>query len=173
MLNKCLLGHWPVCHWRPFRTKFLTRVLTVKLGSAQKVTKDPKRVPKVPAGNSRPGWCSGRGAHIGWQGPAHGLGVPASALCMPPDLTYQGGQPGTTPPQRTRRGWSLTLRPWAVMFRDWRRKHAEQAPSRKQESILGWTVSYTPSTYETDLLTGKPGPPDGRAPGLIPRLSIA
>ena len=36
-----------------------------------------------------------------------------------------------------------------------------------------WTLSYMPSTYENDIPTGKPGPLDRRAPGLVPRLSIA
>ena len=36
-----------------------------------------------------------------------------------------------------------------------------------------WTLSYMPSIYGNDTPTGKPGPPDGRTPGLIPRLSIA
>ena len=36
-----------------------------------------------------------------------------------------------------------------------------------------WTLSSMPSIYGNDIATGKPGPPDGRAPGLIPRLSIA
>ena len=36
-----------------------------------------------------------------------------------------------------------------------------------------WTLSYMPSIYGNDIPTGKPGPPDGRTPGLIPRLSIA
>uniref|UniRef100_A0A4W2EMM7 RNA-directed DNA polymerase n=1 Tax=Bos indicus x Bos taurus TaxID=30522 RepID=A0A4W2EMM7_BOBOX len=36
-----------------------------------------------------------------------------------------------------------------------------------------WTLSYMPSTYGNDTATGKPDPPDGRTPGLIPRLSIA
>ena len=51
----------------------------------------------------------------------------------------------------------------------WRRKQTKQAPSWKQGSILGglWTLSYMPSIYANDIPTGKPGPPDGRAPGLI------
>ena len=36
-----------------------------------------------------------------------------------------------------------------------------------------WTLSYIPSTYENDILTGKPDTPEGRVPGLIPGLSIA
>ena len=36
-----------------------------------------------------------------------------------------------------------------------------------------WTLSSTPSIYGNDIPTGKPGTPDGRTPGLIPRLSIA
>ena len=36
-----------------------------------------------------------------------------------------------------------------------------------------WTLSYMPSIYGSDIPTGKSEPPDGRAPGLIPRLCIA
>ena len=36
-----------------------------------------------------------------------------------------------------------------------------------------WTLSSTPSIYGNDIPTGKPGPLDGRAPGLVPRLSVA
>ena len=36
-----------------------------------------------------------------------------------------------------------------------------------------WTLSYTPNIYGNDIPTGKPGPLDGRAPGLLPRLSVA
>jgi len=36
-----------------------------------------------------------------------------------------------------------------------------------------WTLSYMPSIYENDIPTGKPGPLDGRGPGLVPRLSVA
>ena len=36
-----------------------------------------------------------------------------------------------------------------------------------------WALSYMPSIEESDIPTGKPDPPEGRAPQLIPRLSIA
>ena len=36
-----------------------------------------------------------------------------------------------------------------------------------------WTLSYMPSIYGNDIPTGKPGPLDGRAPGLVPRLCVA
>ena len=36
-----------------------------------------------------------------------------------------------------------------------------------------WTLSYMPSSYGNDIATGKPDPPDGGAPGLVPRLSVA
>ena len=36
-----------------------------------------------------------------------------------------------------------------------------------------WTLSYMPTIYGNDIPTGKPDPPDGRAPGLVPRLSVA
>ena len=35
------------------------------------------------------------------------------------------------------------------------------------------TFSYVSSIYENNIPTRKPGPPDGRTPGLIPRFSIA
>ena len=35
-----------------------------------------------------------------------------------------------------------------------------------------WTLSYMPSIYGNDIPTGKPDPPDGRVPGLVPRLSV-
>ena len=36
-----------------------------------------------------------------------------------------------------------------------------------------WTLSSMPSIYGNNIPTGKPGPLDGRAPGLVPRLSVA
>ena len=36
-----------------------------------------------------------------------------------------------------------------------------------------WTLSSMPSIYGNNTPTGKPGPLDGRAPGLVPRLSVA
>ena len=36
-----------------------------------------------------------------------------------------------------------------------------------------WTLSYIPSIYRSDIPTGKPDPLNGRAPGLVPRLSVA
>ena len=36
-----------------------------------------------------------------------------------------------------------------------------------------WTLNCIPSIYGNDIPTGKPGPLDGRDPGLIPRLSGA
>ena len=55
----------------------------------------------------------------------------------------------------------------------WRRKQPEQAPSWKQDSILGrlWTLSYMPMnmsmkmTYQLENQTSS-------HPGLIPRLSV-
>ena len=35
-----------------------------------------------------------------------------------------------------------------------------------------WTLSYMPSIYGNNIPTGKSDPLDGRAPGLIPRLSV-
>ena len=34
-------------------------------------------------------------------------------------------------------------------------------------------LSYMPSIYGNDIPNGKPGPLGGRAPGLVPRLSVA
>ena len=45
----------------------------------------------------------------------------------------------------------------------------EQAPSWAGL----WTLSSTPSIYGSNIPTGKPDPPDGRTPRLIPRLSNA
>ena len=36
-----------------------------------------------------------------------------------------------------------------------------------------WTLSYLPSIYGNDVPMGKPDVPEGTAPGLVPRLSIA
>ena len=36
-----------------------------------------------------------------------------------------------------------------------------------------WTLSYMPNIYGNDIPTGKPGPLDERALGLVPRLSVA
>ena len=36
-----------------------------------------------------------------------------------------------------------------------------------------WTLSYMPSIYGNNIPTGKPDPPDARAPELVPRLSLA
>ena len=48
------------------------------------------------------------------------------------------------------------------------KEETEQALSGKQDSIL----NYMPRIYVNDIPTGKPGPLEGRAPGLVPRLSI-
>ena len=37
---------------------------------------------------------------------------------------------------------------------------------------LDWTLSYMSRIYGSDVSTGKPDPLDGRAPELIPRLSV-
>ena len=36
-----------------------------------------------------------------------------------------------------------------------------------------WTLSYMPSIYGNNIPTEKLDPPEGRAPGLVPRLSVA
>ena len=49
-------------------------------------------------------------------------------------------------------------------------------PESRTPSWAGlWTLSYMPSIYGNDTPAGKPGHPrpDGRAPGLVPRLSVA
>ena len=47
-------------------------------------------------------------------------------------------------------------------------------PESRTPSWAGlWTLSCMPSIYGNSIPTGKPGPPDGRAPWLVPRLSIA
>ena len=56
----------------------------------------------------------------------------------------------------------------------WRRKQNSRTPSW----VGLWTLGYMPSIYGNGIQTGKPdSPPNphhhGRAPGLIPRLSIA
>ena len=57
----------------------------------------------------------------------------------------------------------------------WRRKQIDRLHlESKTSSCAGlWTLSYMPSIYGNNIPTGKPGPLDGRAPGLVPRLSIA
>ena len=53
------------------------------------------------------------------------------------------------------------------------KEETEQDPSWKQDSLFGWTVDFEPSIYGKDIPTGKPDLPDRRAPGLVPRLSVA
>ena len=36
-----------------------------------------------------------------------------------------------------------------------------------------WTLSYVTSIYGNNIQTGQTGPLNGRAPGLVPRLSVA
>ena len=54
----------------------------------------------------------------------------------------------------------------------WRRKQTEQAPSWKQDSILGWTIEF--ELYAQYLwkrhTNWKTRSPEGRAPWLLPRL---
>ena len=45
--------------------------------------------------------------------------------------------------------------------------------SRTPSWVGLWTLSYMPSTYRNNISTGKPDPPDGRVPGLVPKLSVA
>ena len=52
------------------------------------------------------------------------------------------------------------------------KEETEQALSWKQDFILGRTVDFE-LFAQYDLPTGKPGPLDGGAPGLVPRLSVA
>jgi len=53
------------------------------------------------------------------------------------------------------------------------KKETEQTPSWNQDSILGWTVDfelYTQYLWKRHT-NRKTRPPEGRAPGLVPRLS--
>ena len=45
--------------------------------------------------------------------------------------------------------------------------------SRTPSWDILWTLSYMPSVYGNYISTGKPDPPDKRAQGLVPRVSIA
>ena len=54
-----------------------------------------------------------------------------------------------------------------------KRKNRLHLESRTPSWAGLWTLSYMPSIYRNNIPTGKPDPPDGRAPGLVPRLSIA
>ena len=56
----------------------------------------------------------------------------------------------------------------------WRRKQNRLHLESRTLSWPGlWTLSCMPSIYGNDIPTGKPGPLDGSAPGLVPRLSVA
>ena len=73
--------------------------------------------------------------------------------------------------------WRLwTLRPWpdpASTPKGGNRQNRLHPESRTPSWAGLWTLSCMPSIYGNSIPTGKPGPPDGRAPGLVPRLSIA
>ena len=54
------------------------------------------------------------------------------------------------------------------------KEETEQAPFWKQDSIMGQTVNFEPhAQYLWKHTNWKTRPPEGRAPGLIPRLSAA
>ena len=69
---------------------------------------------------------------------------------------------------------------WMLGCRGWKDIHIEggnrqkQAPSWKQDSILGRTVDFKlyAQYFGNDIPTGKPSPLDG-TPGLVARLSVA
>ena len=54
------------------------------------------------------------------------------------------------------------------------KEETEQALESRTPTWAGlWTLSYMPSIYGKDIPTEKPDPLDGKALGLVPRLSIA
>ena len=75
-----------------------------------------------------------------------------------------------------REDWPINfLKQW---FRFWlteggNRQNRFHLESRTPSWAGQWTMSYMPSIYGNDISTGKPEPPDGRAQGLVPRLSTA
>jgi len=71
--------------------------------------------------------------------------------------------------------------PWVGKI-PWRRERLSEGGNRQNSRTPSWaglwTLSFMPSIYGNNIQTGKPdSPPNphhhGRAPGLIPRLSIA
>ena len=52
------------------------------------------------------------------------------------------------------------------------RQNSLHLESRTPSWAGQWTLSSMPSICGNDIPTGKPGPLDGRAPGLVPRLSV-
>ena len=72
--------------------------------------------------------------------------------------------------------WCEVIAHWTfdLPSSNWRRKQNRLHLESRAPSWAGlWTLSYMPSIYGNDIPTGKPEPLDGRAPGLLPRLSIA
>ena len=53
------------------------------------------------------------------------------------------------------------------------REHRLHLESRTLSWARLWTLSYVTSIYGNNIQTGQTGPLNGRAPGLVPRLSVA
>ena len=99
------------------------------------------------------------------------VGVKGTITSILPDLMTDSGQgsPPEPPPWFPSSPSRQSLPPSEGGNRQ-NRLHLE---SRTPSWAGLWTLSYKPSIYGHDIPTGKPGPPDGRAPGLVPRLSVA
>ena len=102
-------------------------------------------------------WAGQHDPDPGWRGraeeglPAHSSAWPQHSSASTPSLAVTAA-PG---PTLSWRSVSLRLK-----------EETEQALSWKQDSILGWTVSFLHNIYGNEVPTGKPGPPEGRTPGL-------
>ena len=71
---------------------------------------------------------------------------------------------------------SYELRAWRRGNEGGNRQNRLHPESRTASWARLWTLSYMPRIYGNDIRAGKPAPhpsPDGRAPGLVPRLSVA
>ena len=81
--------------------------------------------------------------------------------------------------------WSQHLRRWEGWWAEKEGVSGPDSEGRSRQNRLHlesrtpswaglWTLSYTPSIYGNNIPTGKPDPtPYGRAPGFLPRLSVA
>ena len=73
-------------------------------------------------------------------------------------------------------GLKLSIQKTKIMASDpegGNRQNRLRLESRTPSWARLWTLSSMPSIYGNDIPTGKSGPLDGRAPGLVPRLSVA